>query len=369
MRRQHVSRSVCVIVPSIGNAEELGVALDGLLSQSCPNMDIVVVGPAGDPGRDEARSRGIRHIDDMGSKTRADACNIALNETDSEIVLFTDDDVIIPGDWASNLVRWFERDDVAGVGGPNFAPVGESTLVQRVIDVAFSSTIFTAGTNYGKRAKVDLEETSQLPGVNSGYRRSILIEVGGFDEGAIGAEDVMLDHKITSLGHKLWTDREAIIWHRRRDLSRVKKQIRNYGMVRTLASNRYPELHEPTHTLVAAFPPIVISAFAFFFWGITNGGLAWPEFWDIRLSTVPMGWPRAGAHILPSLMVIYNLIAWLGSSRGSSPSKNGWTIFLSSIVTFVLHWNYGIGVLKGKWRIIRGRPGLQIDDRLRASRP
>ena len=362
-----MSRSVCVIVPSIGNAEELGVTLDGLLSQSCPGMDIVVVGPAGDPGKEEAESRGIRHIDDRGSKTRADACNIALGETESEIVLFTDDDVIVPEDWASNLVRWFEREEVGGVGGPNFAPVEESTLAQRVIDVAFSSTIFTAGTNYGKRGKGELEETSQLPGVNSGYRRDILTEVGGFDEGAIGAEDVMLDHKITSLGHKLWTDREAIIWHRRRGLSRVKKQIRNYGMVRTLASNRYPELHAPTHTMVAAFPLIVISAFAFFFWGVSNGGLAWPEFWDIRLSTVPMGWPRAGVHILPSLMVIYNLIAWLGSSRGSSPSKTGWTIFLSSIVTFVLHWNYGIGVLKGKWRIISGSPGLQIDDRARSN--
>ena len=266
----------------------------------------------------------------------------------------------------SNLVRWFDREEVAGVGGPNFAPVEESTLSQRVIDVAFSSTIFTAGTNYGKRGKFELEKTSQLPGVNSGYRRSILAEVGGFDEGAIGAEDVMLDHRIISSGHSLWTDREAIIWHRRRDLSRVKKQIRNYGMVRTLASNRYPELHAPTHTMVAAFPPIVLAAFAFFFWGLANEGLAWPEFWDIRLSTVPMGWPRAGVHILPSLIVIYNLIAWLGSSRGSSPSKSPWTVFLSSIVTFVLHWNYGIGVLKGKWRILGGSPGLQIDDRNRS---
>lgn len=360
-----MGRSVCVIVPSIGNAEELGVTLDGLLSQTYSSMEIVVVGPSGDAGKEEAGSRGVRHIDDRGSKTRADACNVAIEETESEIVLFTDDDVIVPEEWVSNLVRWFDREEVAGVGGPNFAPVEESTLSQRVIDVAFSSTIFTAGTNYGKRGKFELEKTSQLPGVNSGYRRSILAEVGGFDEGAIGAEDVMLDHRIISSGHSLWTDREAIIWHRRRDLSRVKKQIRNYGMVRTLASNRYPELHAPTHTMVAAFPPIVLAAFAFFFWGLANEGLAWPEFWDIRLSAVPMGWPRAGVHILPSLIVIYNLIAWLGSSRGSSPSKSPWTVFLSSIVTFVLHWNYGIGVLKGKWRILGGSPGLQIDDRNR----
>jgi len=62
---------------------------------------------------------------------------------------------------------------------------------------------------------------------------------------------------------------------------------------------------------------------------------------------------------------LYNLLAWYGSAKGNSPSKSALTIFLSSIVTYSLHWNYGIGVLRGKWRIFNGRPGLQIDDRYR----
>lgn len=117
--------------------------------------------------------------------------------------------------------------------------------------------------------------------------------------------------------------------------------------------------------MVAAFPPIVIAAFALFFWGAVNGGLAWPDFWDISLDRVPMGTERIAVHALPTLMVLYNLLAWYGSAKGNSPSKSAWTIFLSSIVTYTLHWNYGIGVLRGKWRIFRGRPGLQIDDRSR----
>jgi len=40
-------------------------------------------------------------------------------------------------------------------------------------------------------------------------------------------------------------------------------------------------------------------------------------------------------------------------------------VFLSSITTFVLHWNYGMGVLQGWWRIFTGNSGLQIDDRSR----
>ena len=55
--------------------------------------------------------------------TRADACNVAIEETESEIVIFTDDDVIVPEKWVERLVRWFDRAEVSGVGGPNFAPL------------------------------------------------------------------------------------------------------------------------------------------------------------------------------------------------------------------------------------------------------
>ena len=358
--------SVCVIVPSVGNATELGIAIDGLLAQTYSSTCIVVVGPRNDPGRGISEVKGVRFIDDEGSKTRADACNIALRETESEFVFFTDDDVIVPEDWVANLVRWFDRDEVSGVGGPNFAPVDESSLWQRVIDVTFCSAIFTAGTNYGKVGDSDLTEVTQLPGVNSAYRRSVLEEVGGFDEGSIGAEDVLLDHRIRMSGYRLWTDRSAVMWHRRRDLHRVRKQIGNYGLVRTLASKRHPELHAFTHTMVALFPPLVIAAFGFFFWGLANGGLAWPNFWDISLSAVPLGLPRIGVHTLPTLIGLYNLISWYGSAKGNSPSKDRLTVFLSPIVTFSLHWSYGMGVLRGRWRILTGNPGLQIDDRFRS---
>ena len=358
--------SVCVIIPSVRNSNELAIVLEGLAEQTYSGpLEIIVVGPRNDPGRAVAEAAGVRFVDDDGSRTRADACNVAIGATDSELILFTDDDVIVPEDWIVKLARWFEREDVAGVGGPNFAPVKESTLWQRVIDVAFCSTIYTAGTNYGKVVDSELTEVNQLPGVNSAYRRSVLEQVGGFDEGAIGAEDVMLDHRIRMAGHNLWTDRTAVMWHRRRNLSRVKKQIGNYGLVRTLASHQYPELHTFTHTMTAAFPPLVTAAFAFFFWGLINGGLAWPEFWDISTETIPMGWPRAGVHTLLSLILLYNLLAWFGSAKGNSPSKTSKTIFLSSIVTYTLHWNYGMGVLRGKWRILTGRAGLQIDDRSR----
>ena len=357
---------VCVIIPTVDNSTELAVVLDGLSNQTFREIDVAVVGPDGDQGRKVTEDRGFRYIDDKGSRNRADACNVAIEETESELVFFTDDDVIVPRDWVEKLERWFKRPEVSGVGGPNFAPVDESNIWQKSIDVAFCNKFLTAGTNYGRRSEGTLEEVEQLPGVNSAYRREVLEEVGGFDLGAIGAEDVMLDHRIRLLGHRLWSDGTATMWHRRRGVARVRKQIRNYGLVRTLAGKRYPRLWGWSHILVSAFPVLVCFSLATCIWGCLNGGLAWPSFWDISTETVPLGVERASVHQLPTLAVLFNIIAWSGAILGPSPNKSPVTIFLSSIVSLILLWDYGIGINKARISIATGSPNSQIDDRDRS---
>ena len=358
-----MSSKVCVIIPTIDNSAELAVVLDGLLIQTFKEMEVAVVGPAGDSGKQVTEDRGFRYIDDKGSRNRADACNVAIKETESELVFFTDDDVIVPRDWVEKLERWFERSEVSGVGGPNFAPIGESTIWQMAIDVAFCNKFLTAGTNYGRRSERDLEEVEQLPGVNSAYRRKVLEEVGGFDPGAIGAEDVMLDHRIKSAEHRLWSDGSATIWHRRRNLRRVRKQIRNYGLVRTLAGRRYPDLWGWSHSLVSGFPILVCISLAAFVWGCLNGGLAWPSFWDISTDSVPLGIERISVHQFPTLAVLFNIIAWSGAMLGPSPNKSPATVILSSVVSFMLLWDYGIGINKARISIVTGSHTSQIDDR------
>ncbi len=368
---------VCVIIPSLRNSEELAIVLQGLSNQTWPNaeasavgasFEVVVVGPSDDPGQAVAEANGAHFIDDEGSRTRADACNVALREVECDIVLFTDDDVWVEPDWVERLIPWFEREEVAGVGGPNFAPPdNRSTFWQRVIDVTFCSKWVTAGTNYGKRGTSDLEPAEQLPGVNAGYRKSVLDAVGGFDDGAIGCEDAMLDYRIEQAGHKLWTDREAIMWHRRRNPSRVRKQIQNYGLVRILASKIHPGMKAWSHTAVGLFPLLVLSALLAFVWGATNGGLAWPEFWDISTTSVPFGNYRTAVHLPVSLATLYILVCWLGAAKGNSPSRTFATVLVAPLMTFLLHWSYGSGVLKAWWRIyISKKPGLQVDDKDRS---
>ncbi len=355
---------VCVIIPSINNSVELNFALQGLSNQDFQGeLEIVVVGPSNDQGKEVAHSHGARFIDDGGVKTRADACNVAIEKTQSEFVFFTDDDVIVPNNWVSSLIRWFDREEVSGVGGPNFAPPKTSTFWQKVIDVTFCSKWVTAGTNYGNRAEGELEEVDQLPGVNAAYRRSVLESVGGFDKGAIGCEDAMLDFRIKKAGHRLWQDGTAIMWHRRRGPSRVRKQIGNYGLVRILASSIHPEMKSWSHSAVGLFPLVSIIGILSLIYGAIGGGAEislWFTFEGIWNT------PRILFHGSLGLVGTYVTICWAGALFGTSPSRSLFTILAAPLMTFTLHWSYGLGVMKGWKRIRSGNLGLQIDDRKRS---
>jgi len=97
-----------------------------------------------------------------------------------------------------------------------------------------------------------------------------------------------------------------------------------------------------------------------------NGGIIWPNVWDISLSSVPMGVERVMVHTPVSVAGLYLLLCWFGAALGTSPSRNFSTVLMAPLMTFLLHWSYGLGVLTAWWRIhISKKSGLQVDDKKR----
>ena len=105
----------------------------------------------------------------------------------------------------------------------------------------------TAGTRYGAQPKENWFQSPTIR-VNCAHRMANLREVGFFEDGCIGAEDVVLDAKIQRAGHKLFIDPENVMPHRRRrPFKPYMKQMRNYGYTRMVANKRWPEIAEWSH--------------------------------------------------------------------------------------------------------------------------
>jgi glycosyltransferase involved in cell wall biosynthesis len=359
---------IAVLIPSINNADELGIVLGRLSNQTYPHFEVIISdSKSKDHTKEVCEKYGATWIEDP-SRNRADACNYALRQMDHELVLFTDDDTIPPLDWVEKLVRWFKDPEVGAVGGPNFAP-DEDPFGAKCADVAFCTKFMTAGTRYGAQPKGDLVPITHNPGVNCAHRMANLREVDFFEPGCIGAEDVVLDAKIQRAGHKLFIDPSNVMPHRRRrPFKPYMKQMRNYGYTRMVANKRWPEISTWSHTAIGFFPALVVVALLGMLYGAITGG-AEAELWF----TLAGDWDfsRIAFHIPLGLVCLYIGICWLGAAIGTSPHRSIGTVFFAPLFVFLAQWAYGQGVIKA-WREIRrtggkAGEGAQIDDRVRTA--
>ncbi|MFL2953781.1 MAG: glycosyltransferase [Euryarchaeota archaeon TMED192] len=353
-----------ILIPTINNPQELRVVLEHLLEDSDGTYDILVVDSSNNSETsDLCLELGVERIADS-SRTRADACNNGLSVVKTAYTLFTDDDVIPPSGWVKSLIRWFDRGYVAGVGGTNFAPE-EDPWLSKCTDVAFGARLMTAGTRYGARPDAELVEVTHNPGVNVAYRTEVLREVGGFDEGAIGAEDVLLDSKIVRAGYRLFLDPSCTMPHRRRPaIIPMMRQIRNYGYVRRLAIDRDPSLRSPTHGAVQMFPFFAAIAALALTYGAASGGAQWDLWFTLEGE---WNFSRASFHFSLGATSLYLLMCIIGAATGTSPHRSVSTVFASCITIPAAHLAYGWGMMKAEWGLLRGSVSIAaIDDKERS---
>ena len=352
-----------ILIPTVNNSTQLKVVLQRLQEDADGSYTILVIDSSKDTlTKDLCEQMGVTHLAD-DSRTRADACNHGIANVTTPFTLFTDDDVVPPHGWVSKLVRWFGDEKVAGVGGPNFSPEDDPWL-SKCADVAFCAKVMTAGTRYGAKPSGNLVEVKHNPGVNVAYRTGILREVGGFDSGAIGAEDVLLDSKIVAAGHRLFMDPSAIMPPCRRPiLGPMMKQLRNYGYVRRLAIDREPTLRSPTHFPVQMFPILVIAGLVSMAYGAAQGG-AEPDLW-FKLDgewTIE----RALFHGSLGLASLYFAICLVGAATGTSPHRSFTTVAASCVSIPAAHLAYGWGMLKAEYALLSGSVAKSaIDDKER----
>ncbi len=177
--------SVSVIILNRGRPHLLPRVLTALRSQRYANFEVIVVGDRADVdeyGLPEplARSFGYLHC------PQANICrarNIGIAAARGEIVAFCDDDGVPEPDWLQELVIAFAAPSVAAAGGYVRGPDGVNFQWA-------GGGISSIGEEYGLPAcgeairifEADCGVRASVLGVNSAFRRSDLLEVGGFDE-------------------------------------------------------------------------------------------------------------------------------------------------------------------------------------------
>lgn len=219
------------------------------------------------------------------------------------------------------------------------------TPFQRAVARAYNSPIGLGGGAYHGGAVAGPAESAYLGVV----RRSVLEEIGGFDETVRRGEDWELNLRIRRAGYTVWFDPDlSVTYWPRESWSRLVRQFTATGIWRGELVRRYgrrnpPRFFAPPALVVAVVLAIVLGA--------------------LHAAGVLAGVWRVLAWLAYLPVVAYLLLIGVVAARGSGALRErAWF----AVVLPSMHLAWGAGFLRG---LVRGGGGAVDTSRLRRNTP
>lgn len=238
--------AITVVVATRERPRSLRDCLEALLRMDYPNYRIVVVD--NDPVTPATARLIADHFRPAVGYVRenrrglAAAHNRGLQEVDTAIVAFVDDDVLVDRHWLTGIAEGFAAAaDVGCVSGlilPAELETPAQLLLQRHggYDKGFVRRIYDLNAHRPDDALFPFAAGRLGSGANMAFDTEILRRLGGFDRAlgigtfARGGDDLLAFFRVV-LRHQLVYQPAAIIWHRHhREMSALRNQVSGYGV-------------------------------------------------------------------------------------------------------------------------------------------
>lgn len=166
--------------------------------------------------------------------------DLGAKSAKGKILVFLDDDSYPKEDLLDAAIKYFERPEVAAIGGPAITPPQDSFWA-RVSGAVFLSRL-SGGAPERYVPCGPSRNIQDWPSVNLMVRRADFLAVGGFNVPYWPGEDTKLCLDIIKAGRKIIYAPDAIVWHHRRPgLAAHLKQVGAYGLHRGYFAKKYPE--------------------------------------------------------------------------------------------------------------------------------
>ncbi len=201
------ARTVSVAIPTRGRADALLRCLDSVLAFEPAPLEVLVLDVSHEHEAHERlealeRSGKVRWL--RRAPSLPGARNQALREARGEIVLFLDEDTEAPRDLVLLHARHFEDPTIAVTGGAVFEP-GLPAEPR-----PFVTGITRSGRCLANRSYPHATDARGVASANCAVRRSVALELGGFEERLADHGDVLdLCQRVLARGGRVFHDPEA----------------------------------------------------------------------------------------------------------------------------------------------------------------
>jgi GT2 family glycosyltransferase len=215
--------TVTVVIPTRNRPESLGVALASLEWQT-HRVDYVLVVDDSDEsyrGEVEAAVKGstlTAQILVAGHKGLTRCRNLGVRASDTDVVVFIDDDVILHPRYVEKVLHTFDDDHaLSGVGGVICdGPVARRSVMMSLLGLSAFSEGRVLKSGWSSALPTSDAPVQYLSGCNMAFRREVLRSYS-FDEdhfsGYSFGEDLEFTARISRAGHQLRVCGEAMLWH------------------------------------------------------------------------------------------------------------------------------------------------------------
>jgi glycosyltransferase involved in cell wall biosynthesis len=247
--------AVSVILPILNEERDLRDCISAILQQKYDGKleVILALGPSSDNTNQiantlaQADSR-IKLVNNPTGKTAA-ALNLAIAAASSEIICRIDGHAEISDTYIKTAVEVMMQTGAVNVGGLMNASADRG--FQSVVATAMRSRIGVGAAKFHTGGEAGAADTVYL----GTFKKSAILQAGGFDEKYIRAQDWELNHRLRLNGGVIWFDPRLVVTYRPRDTFRkLAKQYFEYGRWRRAVSRE----HKGTVNYRYLAPPIAL---------------------------------------------------------------------------------------------------------------
>ena len=213
--------SASVVINTYNRAAYIGNAITSILKQSYPTIELIVVnGPSIDNTQLiittlKLSGLAIKYLT-CPSRNLSESRNIGISACSGDIIFFLDDDAVAHPDWISRLMVGYLDNRVGAVGGFTYDHTGMSFQCKYTVCDRFGIPRYFNALNPEELTSQPYGQYfSSLLGTNCSFRKSVLYEVGGFDEiFAYMLDETDLCARVIDKGYRVITQPDAFVFHK-----------------------------------------------------------------------------------------------------------------------------------------------------------
>lgn len=233
---------VSVVMPVLNEQRHLRESVLRVLAQKYDGeVEIVLaLGPSKDRSSKIAEELAatdprIVLVDNPGGRT-ASALNAAIAASRHPYVVRVDAHGLLPEGYIHDVATLLDVTGAANVGGM-MRVVGETNF-GKAVAVAMTSRLGIGGSKFHVGGEPGPAHTVYL----GAFRRDVLVEMGGFDEHFLRAQDWELNMRIREAGYTVWfTPELAVTYRPRRDFRALRRQFFSSGQWRRQIVDAHPD--------------------------------------------------------------------------------------------------------------------------------